>query len=577
MNVGNCNSRGFSHILTKKECEHAAATLGLPDYTAGTNDHRDNPYGCYFTRSSGQLYFGTAGNTNDDDTDRVSICSRNKCTRPSDTSGYIVSEAEDDPTMQFAVNATCAENFSGQATATVCASSGPYTLTGCTACPIGQSAPAGHNATCAVRCTRPSMVAGYSIYETDLQAGTAFAVNATCAANYIGSAATTACTSAGPYTLSGCSLCPSGQISDAGNGNTCVDAGTWRLSDFYWSSYLSQDHDRMQFFSSSFATELSGNTWRTTALPTNYVFTGGTTLSFDFKSNDLCEVHGIGFATTAFYHEHFLQLCGSQSMEHYYSDWETLPASEGCDDSGAWQRFELRLMDYWPNLQYYTQLVLINDCDIGTGHGIFRNFKVSQQASWWATKTVAESSTVQGATNTIMFVLQPSAVIAATGTITIAGLTGTQTADNGALPVGGANATVFGSAGAWTQNTGTLVLTVASSQSGPACVCKWTVDEANALGWTTLTGSNCFYTGTDVGQVCTDQSVAACTSREPCKLKDSVAAGSNTVVTISLINKASNQTAVTPTVAAAGSTSIAAAAMSTSVLGATPLGESEVT
>jgi hypothetical protein len=70
-----------------------------------------------------------------------------------------------------------------------------------------------------------------------------------------------------------------------------------------------------------------------------------------------------------------------------------------------------------------------------------------------------------GAINPITFTVQPSRDISAGGTLTITGLTGSQTADNGSLTLSGAGASVFGSAGSWTQSTGTLVLTVDTGQT----------------------------------------------------------------------------------------------------------------
>ena len=69
--------------------------------------------------------------------------------------------------------------------------------------------------------------------------------------------------------------------------------------------------------------------------------------------------------------------------------------------------------------------------------------------------------------NTYTLTVRPSAVIGAGDSISIVGLTGSTTSDNGSLTVAGTNAAVFGSSGAWTQSSGTLVLTVAGGQSIP--------------------------------------------------------------------------------------------------------------
>ena len=72
-----------------------------------------------------------------------------------------------------------------------------------------------------------------------------------------------------------------------------------------------------------------------------------------------------------------------------------------------------------------------------------------------------------GNDNTLTFTVNPSASISAGATLTITGLTGSQTSDSGSLTVGGAGASIFGSSGSWTQSSGTLVLTVAGGQSVP--------------------------------------------------------------------------------------------------------------
>lgn len=83
------------------------------------------------------------------------------------------------------------------------------------------------------------------------------------------------------------------------------------------------------------------------------------------------------------------------------------------------------------------------------------------------TATLENGQTSIGSTNTLTFTVNPSASIGAGSTLTIVGLTGSQTADSGSLTVGGAGASIFGSSGSWTQSSGTLVLTVAGGQSVP--------------------------------------------------------------------------------------------------------------
>ena len=80
------------------------------------------------------------------------------------------------------------------------------------------------------------------------------------------------------------------------------------------------------------------------------------------------------------------------------------------------------------------------------------------------TATLENGNNVKGAENILTFTVQPSRDISAGDSITLTGLTGSQTADS-SLTLSGAGASVFGSAGSWTQSTGTLVLTVDTGQT----------------------------------------------------------------------------------------------------------------
>ena len=80
------------------------------------------------------------------------------------------------------------------------------------------------------------------------------------------------------------------------------------------------------------------------------------------------------------------------------------------------------------------------------------------------TATLENGQTNLDNTNILTFTVQPSRDISAGDSITLAGLTGSQTVD-GSLTLSGAGASVFGSAGSWTQSTGTLVLTVDTGQT----------------------------------------------------------------------------------------------------------------
>ena len=80
------------------------------------------------------------------------------------------------------------------------------------------------------------------------------------------------------------------------------------------------------------------------------------------------------------------------------------------------------------------------------------------------TATLENGQTNLDNTNILTFTVQPSRDISAGDSITLAGLTGSQTVD-GSVTLSGANAAIFGSAGSWTQSTGTLVLTVDTGQT----------------------------------------------------------------------------------------------------------------
>ena len=84
----------------------------------------------------------------------------------------------------------------------------------------------------------------------------------------------------------------------------------------------------------------------------------------------------------------------------------------------------------------------------------------------WTAKALTESSTTPGATNTITATIRPSTQLAATNTVVISGLTGSQTGD-GSLAISGTDAAKFGNpaTGAWIQDSGTLTLTVADGQT----------------------------------------------------------------------------------------------------------------
>ena len=80
------------------------------------------------------------------------------------------------------------------------------------------------------------------------------------------------------------------------------------------------------------------------------------------------------------------------------------------------------------------------------------------------TTSLTDSTNLGNNSNIFTLTVQPDSDISAGSSITLSGLTGSATSD-GSLTIAGAGASIFGSAGTWTQSTGTLVLTVDSGQT----------------------------------------------------------------------------------------------------------------
>lgn len=105
---------------------------------------------------------------------------------------------------------------------------------------------------------------------------------------------------------------------------------------------------------------------------------------------------------------------------------------------------------------------------LGGGKSATSNGRSNVAKETFTTATLSTTDSYALSVNdTYTLTVRPSAVIGAGDSISIVGLTGSTTSDNGSLTVAGTNAAVFGSSGAWTQSSGTLVLTVAGGQSIP--------------------------------------------------------------------------------------------------------------
>lgn len=79
----------------------------------------------------------------------------------------------------------------------------------------------------------------------------------------------------------------------------------------------------------------------------------------------------------------------------------------------------------------------------------------------FTTAILQHNSNHAGATNSFTLRFRPELAISS-GTVTLTGLDASQTADNSSLPITSTN-NVLGTTGSWTQSTGTLVFTVAST------------------------------------------------------------------------------------------------------------------
>ena len=84
----------------------------------------------------------------------------------------------------------------------------------------------------------------------------------------------------------------------------------------------------------------------------------------------------------------------------------------------------------------------------------------------FTTALLINGSNIVGGTNSLTLTIRPDIAIVAGSTLTLVGLSGSQTATNNSLTIAGANAAVFGSSASW-NNNGTLVLTVDTGQSIP--------------------------------------------------------------------------------------------------------------
>jgi hypothetical protein len=94
-------------------------------------------------------------------------------------------------------------------------------------------------------------------------------------------------------------------------------------------------------------------------------------------------------------------------------------------------------------------------------------------------KSIRQSTPVSSATNTLTVSLTADFDLAAGSTVTITGLTGSQTADGASLTVSSTEG-LLGTSGTWAQSSGQLVLTAASGGTVPGTTCVMTFTLTNA-------------------------------------------------------------------------------------------------
>jgi len=98
---------------------------------------------------------------------------------------------------------------------------------------------------------------------------------------------------------------------------------------------------------------------------------------------------------------------------------------------------------------------------------------------FFSVKSIKQSTFVSGAINKLMVNLMANYELKAGSTVTISGLTGSQTLDTANLPIS-STSSIFGTAGVWTQ-AGVLVLTAASMGLTPEINCVVTFDVTNTV------------------------------------------------------------------------------------------------
>ena len=144
-----------------------------------------------------------------------------------------------------------------------------------------------------------------------------------------------------------------------------IDPLMFDIADF--SSFSDQDTNPTSTLVNGTSVELNGNNWKSVAF--DYEVTDFTVMSFDFKSNNQGEVHGIGLDndndhTT----DEAIRIYGSQSWGQDGPDYS---------GTGSFESFEIDLSDYYTVGNVFSALTFVGDDDASSSsNSVFENIQI---------------------------------------------------------------------------------------------------------------------------------------------------------------------------------------------------------
>jgi len=150
------------------------------------------------------------------------------------------------------------------------------------------------------------------------------------------------------------------------------DSDTFNFAEAIVTGYSDQDHQPGGYAIVDEGTlHLSGNTWK--KANEQVTVTEDTVLRFEFKSDSVGEIHGIGLENDHHYDaQSFIQLAGTQD---YGQD------IEAYSGGGDWQAYELQLADFYDVGSAMQYLTFINDDDAtAQADSWFRNVEIVEDA-----------------------------------------------------------------------------------------------------------------------------------------------------------------------------------------------------